>query len=122
MIYFSPTPSGLHSMLGQIMWFKRQAIKQQFDYRIVIDEFFASKRNIGFQVIFEKLVCFTSKCVLKADMPPDVRTISLQEFHDLFTFQETKEPEYFSKYIELFVDIKLEAKGSAQSYWHDHHI
>ena len=122
MIYYSPTPSGLHSMLGQIMWFKRQAIRQKFDYRIVIDELIASKRNIGFQFIFKNLIHFTDKCVLKADMPPNVRTISLQEFHDLFIPEKTKEPEHFRNYMELFTDVKIEAKSWAQNYWHDQHI
>lgn len=122
MIYLSPTPSGLHSMLGQIMWFKRQAIRQQFYYRIVVDEFIASKRNIGLQVIFEELVHFTDKCVLKSELPSNVRTLSLQEFHDLFILQKTKEPDYFRSYIELFADVKIEAKSWAQNYWHDHHI
>lgn len=109
MIYFAPTPSGLHSMLGQIMWFKRQAIRQQFDYRIVIDEFIASKRNIGFQVIFEKLIQFTDNCVLKAELPSNVRSLSLQEFHDLFAPQKTKESEYLTNHVELFADVKIEA-------------
>ena len=122
MIYFAPTPSGLHSMLGQMMWFKRHATRQQFDYRIIIDELVTSKRNIGFQVIFEKLVQFTDKCVLKADVPSNIRTLSLQQFHDLFTHQKTNKSEHFANCIELFSDVKIEAKSWGQNYWHDHHI
>ena len=120
MIYFEPSPSGLRSMLGQIMWFKRQAIRWQLDYRIVIDALVEEKRGIGFKIVFEKLLRFTNKCVLKKDLPSNIICLSLQEFHNLFPSSSRHDGKNIPNYIGLFADIKIDANHLSQDYWHDH--